>query len=92
VTEIQTLLDPIKEGMKQRFTAYGTGRGRLDALDLTDSTPLAKWVRPNAKGKTAELAFPEKRSRAWDAQNMFDRGRLLRKETASHPKVLSRGH
>ena len=71
VTEIQKMEDRAKGG-KSRFTSAEQAADAWDALDLTDVTPLADWVRNHATGPTQEITIPDERPVDLAVGSMFD--------------------
>lgn len=71
VTEIQKMEDR-RKGDKARFSTTDLAADAWDAIDLADLTPLAEWVKANARGDCEEIEIPSERPVHLDTGGMFD--------------------
>jgi hypothetical protein len=71
VTEIQKMEDR-RKGDKAKFSTTDLAADAWDAIDLADLTPLAEWVKANAKGDCEEIEIPSERPVQLDSGGMFD--------------------
>jgi hypothetical protein len=71
VTEIQKMEDR-REGGSTKFATADHAADAWDALDLTDLTPLAEWVKDNATGPASLADIPGERPVHLATSAMFD--------------------
>lgn len=71
VTEIQKMEDR-RKGDKAKFSTTDLAADAWDAIDLADITPLAEWIKANAKGDCEEIEIPSERPVHLDSGGMFD--------------------
>jgi type I restriction-modification system DNA methylase subunit len=91
VTEIQKMEDRAHGG-RERFSATEQAADAWDALDLNDLTPLAEWVRNNAKGVTREIIILGERPVDLAINSMFDHETVyFGKKRQEHVVCPSRG-
>lgn len=71
VTEIQKMEDR-REGSSTKFATADHAADAWDALDLTDLTPLAEWVKNSGTGPSSFVDIPGERPVHLAADAMFD--------------------
>jgi len=71
VTEIQKMEDR-RKGDKAKFSTIDLAADAWDAIDLADLTPLAEWIKANAKGDCEEIEVPSERPVHLETSGMFD--------------------
>lgn len=71
VTEIQKMEDR-RKGEKTKFSTTDLAADAWDAVDLPDLTPLAEWVKANAKGDRCQVVIPSERPVFLASEGMFD--------------------
>ncbi len=71
VTEIQKMEDR-RRGDKAKFSTTDLAADAWDAIDLTDLTPLAEWVKGKTKTDEKEFEIPSERPVQLDSGGMFD--------------------
>lgn len=91
VTEIQKMEDR-RAGGAHTFSATDHATDIWDAVDLTDLTPLAEWVRNNHGKRTEEYEIPEERPAHLDTGAMFENETVyFGKKRGLHLQCPSRG-
>lgn len=91
VTEIQKMEDR-RKGDKAKFSTTDLAADAWDAIDLADLTPLAEWIKANAKGECEELEIPSERPVHLDTGGMFDKETVyFGKARRQHVVCASRG-
>jgi len=91
VTEIQKMEDR-RKGDKAKFSTIDLAADAWDAIDLADLTPLAEWIKANAKGDCCEVTIPSERPVFLASEGMFDLETVyFGKARRQHQTCRSRG-
>jgi len=91
VTEIQKMEDR-RKGDKAKFSTTDLAADAWDAIDLADLTPLAEWIKANAKGDCEEIEIPSERPVYLETSGMFDTQTVyFGKAKRQHIVAASRG-
>jgi methylase of polypeptide subunit release factors len=91
VTEIQKMEDR-RKGDKAKFSTTDLAADAWDAIDLSDLTPLAEWIKGNARGECEEIEIPSERPVYLETGGMFDNQTVyFGKTRRQHIVCASRG-
>jgi hypothetical protein len=91
VTEIQKMEDR-RAGGPRRFAAMELAADIWDAVDLTDLTPLAEWVRNHTGKHSQTFDLPDERPASLASGVMFDHETVyFGRKRESHLECPSRG-
>jgi methylase of polypeptide subunit release factors len=91
VTEIQKMEDR-RSGGSTKFAIADHAADAWDALDLTDLTPLAEWVKSHAAGECEDVTIPSERPVHLTEGDLYDNETVyFGKSRRQHVVCQSRG-